>query len=407
MTITENRHSRAHVDGVLIALVFAMSLFGIVAVCVATYSPQSTTDTSFLNHIFESSYATRQCLFLLVAPLIVGVIMAFPFDILRRRAEVFYWAAFILLSVTTIFNRATGVKAWLDTLWGYTIQPSEFAKLAMILVLAKELAKKDRPLADARSFVRVFMLVLIPGAVILLQGETGSLLVIIFMFAVMMYFSNVSLKTLGILAAIAILGVLALYGFMIATGSTDYRLARIAGWLNPELYSSSDAYQQTMSKMTIGSGGMYGNGMFRSGAISQLNYVPADWTDFIYATIGETWGFVGCVAVLIGYVLILLRMLYLAWFTRDKFGRLIIIGVMGMLLFHVLENIAMTLGLMPITGIPLPFLSYGGSNMMTNMGGVGLVLNATRNRSLSSSVNTPQTLYNPYRIHKRFKTKAY
>jgi len=395
------------VDGVLILLVFAMSLFGIVAVCVATYSPQSTADTSFLNHVFESSFATRQCLFLLVAPLVVGVIMAFPYDILRRRAEVFYWASFILLSVTTIFNRATGVKAWLDTLWGYTIQPSEFAKLAMILVLAKNLSKQDRPLADLKSFVHVFMLVFVPGIVILLQGETGSLLVIIFMFAVMMYFSNVSLKTLGILASIAILGILALYGFMIATGSTDYRLARIAGWLNPELYSSSDAYQQTMSKMTIGSGGLYGNGMFRSGAISQLNYVPADWTDFIYATIGETWGFIGCVAVLIGYILILLRMLYLAWFTRDKFGRLIIIGVMGMLLFHVLENIAMTLGLMPITGIPLPFLSYGGSNMMTNMGGVGLVLNATRNRSLSSSVNTPQTLYNPYRIHKRFKTKAY
>ena len=407
MTITENRHARAHVDGILIMLVFVMSLFGIVAVCVATYSPQSTADTSFLNHIFESSYATRQCLFLLIAPLVIGVIMAFPFDILRRRAEVFYWASFFLLAVTTIFNRATGVKAWLDTLWGYTIQPSEFAKLAMILILAKNLSMKDRPLADMKSFIHVFLLVLVPGAVILLQGETGSLLVIIFMFAVMMYFANVSLKTLGILAAIAILGVLALYGFMIATGSTDYRLARIAGWLNPELYSSSDAYQQTMSKMTIGSGGLYGNGMFRNGAISQLNYVPADWTDFIYATIGETWGFIGCVIVLIGYVLILLRMLYLAWFTRDKFGRLIIIGVMGMLLFHVLENIAMTLGLMPITGIPLPFLSYGGSNMMTNMGGIGLVLNVTRNRSLSSTVNTPQTLYNPYRIHKRFKTKAY
>ena len=407
MTITENRHSRAHVDGVLIAMVFGMSLFGIIAVCVATYSPQSTSDTSFLNHIFESSYATRQCLFVLVAPLVIGVIMAFPFDILRRRAEVFYWASFILLAVTTIFNRATGVKAWLDTLWGYTIQPSEFAKLAMILVLAKNLSRQDRPMADLRSFVHIFMLVILPGIVILLQGETGSLLVIIFMFAVMMYFSNVSLKTLIILASVAILGILAIYGFMIATGSTDYRLARIAGWMNPELYSSSDAYQQTMSKMTIGSGGLSGNGMFVNGAISQLNYVPADWTDFIYATIGETWGFIGCVAVLIGYVLILLRMLYLAWFTRDKFGRLIIIGVMGMLLFHVLENIAMTLGLMPITGIPLPFLSYGGSNMMTNMGGVGLVLNATRNRSLNVSVNTPQTFYNPYRIHKRFKTKSY
>ena len=299
------------------------------------------------------------------------------------------------------------MKAWLDTLWGYTIQPSEFAKLAMILVLAKNLSRQDRPMADTKSFVHIFLLVIIPGLVILLQGETGSLLVIIFMFAVMMYFANVSMKTLSILASIAILGVLALYGFMVATGSTDYRLARIAGWLNPELYSSSDAYQQTMSKMTIGSGGLYGNGMFINGAISQLNYVPADWTDFIYSTIGETWGFIGCVAVLIGYVLILLRMLYLAWYTRDKFGKLIIIGVMGMLLFHVLENIAMTLGLMPITGIPLPFLSYGGSNMMTNMGGVGLVLNATKNRSLNVSVNTPQTLYNPYRIHKRFKTKSY
>ena len=407
MTITENRHSRAHVDGILIAMVFGMALFGIVAVCVATYSPQSNSDTSFLNHVFESDYTKKQCLFVLIAPLVVGVIMAFPFDILRRRAELFYWASFILLAVTTIFNRATGVKAWLDTLWGYTIQPSEFAKLAMILILAKNLSRQDRPMADMKSFIHIFMLVILPGMVILLQGETGSLLVIIFMFAVMMYFSNVSMKTLIILASIAILGVLALYGFMIATGSTDYRLARIAGWMNPELFSSSDAYQQTMSKMTIGSGGLSGNGMFVSGAISQLNYVPADWTDFIYATIGETWGFIGCVAVLIGYILILLRMLYLAWFTRDKFGRLIIIGVMGMLLFHVLENIAMTLGLMPITGIPLPFLSYGGSNMMTNMGGVGLVLNVTRNRSLNVSVNAPQTFYNPYRIHKRFKTKSY
>ena len=406
MTVTdENRHSRAHVDVILIALVFGMSLFGIVAVCVATFSPGNDPDASFLNHIFGSSYATRQGLFLLIAPLVVGVIMAFPYEILRQRAELFYWISFALLTITTVFNRAQGVKAWMDIIWGYTRQPSEFAKLAMILILAKNLSKQDKPLADFRSFSRVFLMVMIPGLVILLQGETGSLLVIIFLFAVMMYFSNVSLKTLGILAAIAILGILAVYGFMVATGSTDYRLARIAGWLNPELYASDDAYQQTMSKMAIGSGGFSGIGMFKNGAISQLNYVPADWTDFIYSTIGETWGFVGCVSVLVVYVLILLRMLHLAWYTRDKFGKLIICGVMGMLLFHVLENIAMTLGLMPITGIPLPFLSYGGSNMMTNMGGIGLVLNVTRNRSVSIPVNTPQTLHNPYHIRIRYRTR--
>ena len=245
-----------------------------------------------LNHIFESSYATRQCLFLLLAPLVSGVIiaMAIPYGILRQRAELFYWIAFILLTVTTVFNRAQGVKAWLDIIWGYTIQPSEFAKLAMILILAKNLSKQDRPLADSVLCSYFLMKVLIPGFVILLEGETGSLLVIIFLFAVMMYFSNVSMKTLQHPGRVAILGILSVYGFMVATGSTDYRLARIAGWLNPEMYASDDAYQQTMSKMTIGSGGMYGNGMFRDGAISQLNYVPRGLDGLHYSTIGGNLG---------------------------------------------------------------------------------------------------------------------
>ena len=403
----ERRAYRAHTDIILILLVAAMSLMGIVAVCVATYTPESSPDISFLNHVVESSYTMRQCLFVLVAPLVVGFIMVLPYDLLLRRAELIYWAMVILLAVVTVFNRAQGVKAWLDIIWGYTIQPSEFAKLSMILILAKQLSRSARPMSTFRSFTRVMMTVLIPSVVILAEGETGSMLVIIAITAVMMYFSGVSLKTLAVLASIAILGILSLYGIMVATGSTDYRLARISGFLNPELYSSSDSYQMQQSQMAIGSGGLTGIGMFVDGSMSQLNYVPADWTDFIYATIGEAWGFAGCVTVLLMYALILLRMLYLAWYTRDKFGRLIICGVMGMLLFHVFENIAMTLGLMPITGIPLPFLSYGGSNMVTNMGGIGLVLNVTRNRSLSDAVSTPQTWHNPYRYSTRFKTRPY
>ncbi len=405
--ISDSRRTRAHTDVILIALVAAMSLFGIVAVCVATYSTDSTSEASFLNHIVESSYAMRQCLFVLVAPLVVGVIMAIPYDFLRRWAERIFWATVILLTVVTVFNRAQGVKAWLDIIWGYTIQPSEFAKLAMILILAKQLSRESRPVSTIRSFFRLAFTVGLPCVIILAEGETGSMLVILFLTAIMMYFANCSIKLLGGLAGAFILLLLAIYGYMIASGSTDYRLARISGFLNPELYSSSDSYQIVQSQMAIGSGGVDGIGMFVDGSMSQLNYVPADWTDFIYATIGEAWGFRGCVAVLIGYVLILLRMLYLAWYTRDKFGRLIITGVFGMLLFHVFENIAMTLGLMPITGIPLPFLSYGGSNMVTNMGGIGLVLNVTRNRSLSDTIATPQTFYNPYRFSRHFKTRAY
>ena len=383
-----------------------MALFGVVAVCVASFTTSSDPDASFLNQVTSSSYTMRQCLFLLIGAFEVGILMAVPFALLRRFSSGLYAAMVVLLAVVTVTNRAQGVKAWLDVLWNFTIQPSEFAKLTMILVLAQELSKSETPMDNFRDIIRVFVLIGIPGIIILLEGETGSFLVIAFLSFIMMYFSGVNWKFIVGMIITVILLCLAIYGLAIATGSDDYRLARILAFLNPDLYSSSDAYQMKQSQMAIGSGGFWGNGMFRSGSIAQLNYVPADWTDFIYATIGETFGFVGCFLVLVMYFLIILRMMYLAWYTYDKFGRLIIYGVIGMILFHVLENIAMTLGLAPITGIPLPFLSYGGSNMVTNMGGVGLVLNVTKNRGvIINSFNAPQTQtssFIPRRIKRLF-----
>jgi len=384
-----------------------MAVFGVLAVCVATYSTDSSAEASLLNHIVNSSYAVNQCIFLAVAPFIVLIVCNIPYDFMRRHTDLLYYGITILVFLVWIFNRAEGVKAWLDVLWGFTIQPSEFAKLSMILMLAKTLSRYEQPMSTVKDFMRVMALLGIPSGIILLSGETGSVLVIFFLFAVMLFFSNVNLKLLLSMAAVAILAVLALYGLMVATGSDDYRLARIMAFINPELSPADDAYQQLQSMMTIGSGGLKGIGMFVDGSMSQLNYVPADWTDFIYATIGEAFGFVGCISVLIVYLLIILRMLYLARYTRDKFGMLIIVGVMGMLIFHVFENIGMTLGLMPITGIPLPFLSYGGSNMVTNMGGVALVLNVTKNRSLSATVLTPQTQANAYREKLRRKQKLF
>jgi len=398
--IAEHKRSQAHIDIPLILLVASLSVFGVIAVCVATYSIDSTAE-SLLAHIVESSSAMRQCFFLLLAPVIVAVIVNIPFHILRRFTRLAYVGGTILVLVTWVTNGAEGVKAWTDVIWGYTIQPSEFIKLAMILMLSQELSKEDRPLSTLKDFMRIMAMVLIPGVIILASGETGSLIVIIFFFAVMLFFSNVNMKLLLTLAAIAILAVLALYGAMIALDIEDYRLSRILAFFNPELSPLDDAYQMRQSQIAIGSGGFSGVGTFVDGSMSQLNYVPADWTDFIYATIGEAWGFVGCFAILIVYFLIILRMLYLARYTRDKFGMLIIIGVMGMLLFHVFENIGMALGLMPITGIPLPFLSYGGSNMTTNMGGVALVLNVTKNRSLSGQFATPQTHTTTFRYIRR------
>ena len=387
--IAENRRARAHIDIPLILLVSAMSIFGVLAVCVATFSPSSTAET-WLAHIVESSYAMRQCFFLLLAPIIVAVIINIPFHVIRRFTRLVYFAASGLVLFTLVTNGAEGVKAWTDVIWGMTIQPSEFIKLAMILMLAQQLAKDEQPMGTLKEFTRIMMLIAVPGIIILASGETGSLIVIVFLSAVMMFFSGVNMKLLLTMAAVVVLAILALYGFIVATGFEDYRINRILAFLNPELSPLDDAYQMRMSQVAIGSGGATGIGRFVDGAMSQLNYVPADWTDFIYSTIGEAWGFMGSILVLLMYLLIILRMLYLARFTYDKYGMLIIVGVMGMLLFHVFENIGMTLGLMPITGIPLPFLSYGGSNMTTNMGGIALVLNVTKNRSLSASISAPQ-----------------
>lgn len=221
----------------------------------------------------------------------------------------------------------------------------------------------------------------------------GSVLVMIFLFGVMMYFGGMRLKLMGGAIALGVAALALLYGYLMATGSDNYRLERILSFIDPTLVDESAVYQVTNSKIAIGSGGLSGRGMFVQGAFSQLDYVPEDWTDFIFSTIGEAFGFVGCALVILVYLLIILRMLYLARYTMDRFGQMVIIGVMAMLLFHVFENVGMTTGLMPVTGIPLPFLSYGGSNLVTNMAGIGLVLNVIKNRSVTMMPGiAPQTM---------------
>ena len=393
MMVGESRRSRAHFDIPLTLLVFGLAAFGVLAVSVATFSTSSPAESTLLNYIVASYYGMRQAIFFFIAPIVVGVIVYFPYEFLRRHTMWFYYAACGLLAVTLITNQAQGVKAWTDIIWGYTIQPSEFIKLACIIVLAKYLETETNPLGTARSWMRLIVLMVIPCGLTLLQGEMGSVLVIVFVFGIMMYFGGAKMKILLSIIAMGIVAIALLYGYLVATGSENYRLIRILSFVNPALVDEGATYQVNNSKIAIGSGGFYGRGTFVQGAFSQLDYVPEDWTDFIFSTIGEAFGFIGCTLVILTYLLIILRMLYLARYTLDRFGQFTIIGVMSMLLFHVFENVGMTTGLMPVTGIPLPFLSYGGSNLVTNMAGIGLVLNVVKNRSVTMMPGiAPQTM---------------
>lgn len=391
MMTETRRRSQAHFDWPLLVAVYALSFFGLLCITMATYDTDVSAGAPLLNKILNSRSSMWQSIFLLISPIVIGVIMAIPTEFIRARTRLIYFAVLGLLVVTLVAGEVSnGLKGWLKSnILGRSIQPSEFAKLAILLMLARHLSRSEKPMGKFKDFMRVCLIAGVPSLVVLAQGETGTVIVIIFMFLVMIYFAGVDIRILmGILAVGAIgIGVIVAYGLM--ADNTDYRILRLLAFLDPEKYSSSGGYQIIKSQTAIGAGQLTGKGTFLEGSFTTLGFVPESSTDSIFSVVGESFGFVGCVGVLALYLFIVLRMLYLARFTQDKFGQLLIIGVMAMLFFHVFQNVAMSMGIMPITGIPLPFLSYGGSNFVTNIAGVALVLNVTRGRSAASMLTMP------------------
>ena len=377
-TTVVNRRARQHFDFPLLIITYALAIFGVFAITVATYKYTGETlavDT-LLARITSSYYGKRQGLFLLVSPIAILGMMAIPYQFFQRFSGILYLGSLGFLAMVLAMGATTsGVTGWFSLFSGYMLQPSEFAKLASILHMAKFFARKENPVENMRDFITMMVLMGAPLLLIFAQGELGTVMVFIAIYGAMMIMSGISLKLIG---GMVLAGVTALVPVVIywrATGS--YRYDRLLGFFNPEMASSDSVYQATNSKTAIGNGGLRGVGLFQDGTYSALDYVPQDHTDFIFSSIGETMGFIGCSIVMILYLLMIFRLLTLALNTYDKFARLVIVGFMMMIFFHAFYNIGMTIGIMPVMGIPLPFLSYGGSNLIANMGGVGLVLNIT------------------------------
>ena len=389
---TEDRRTRAHLDIPLLVITYGLAFFGVYCIAIATFNPDKGTDLSLLNYIFNSNSASWQAVFCLVSPLILGFLVAVPYELMRVQGRMVYYGIIGLLLLALASEAISGVSAWIPIGRGRTIQPAEFIKIGIILMLARSFASTEKPFHNLRNAGYNLLIFGAPVLITLAQGEVGSVLVMCVIFYVMLYFANAEPWLLLTILILAVLAVFGLFGYMMVSGSQSFRLQRILSFLNPEEYQSSGGYQILQSKLAIGSGGKTGIGTFVVGSLSQLNYVPEDWTDFIFSAVGEAFGFVGCLGVVIAYALLLLRMFYLAYYTQDRYGKYIIYGVMAMFFAHIVENIGMTLGLLPITGIPLPFISYGGSNFVTNMAGIGLVLNVVKNRSSATAINVPVML---------------
>lgn len=282
---------------------------------------------------------------------------------------------FLLVLVLIIGFSTKGTKGWID-LGPVNLQPSEIVKLGYILTFAKYLEKKKDNLNRLVDVLpALFHLVLIVG-LILLQPDFGTALVFIFISVFMLFAAGISYKIIAGAFAVFLGSLPVMWRFL-----KPYQKDRILVFFNPELDPMGAGYHVIQSKTAIGSGQFLGKGLFQ-GTQNNLGFILERHTDFIFSVIGEELGLVGALVLLMLFLWLVLRCIHIAKVSKDDYGMLICVGIMSMFLFHVLENIGMTMGLMPVTGIPLPFISYGGSSLLTNMAAVGLVLNVGMRRQV-------------------------
>ena len=313
--------------------------------------------------------------------IIIGGLLAYgttliDYRLVRAYTPIVWLAAVIGLVIVLIPGLGTeinGAKAWISLPGGFQLQPAELAKIAIIVGMSMVLADRDQTDKDPTDLdvVKALAIAAVPILLIVAQPDLGTVLIISAAVVAMIGASGAPARwVIGLLIA-AIVGVFA----AVQTGAvSQYQVARLQSFVDPSADPQATGYQLRQSRITIGSGGFLGKGLFE-GPQTDGRFVPEQQTDFIFTVAGEELGFVGSSLILSLYFLLFIRAFSICRRSSDLFGRLVCIGVIAWFAFQTFENIGMTMGLMPMTGVPLPFLSYGGSSMFANLIGVGLLQN--------------------------------
>jgi rod shape determining protein RodA len=314
-------------------------------------------------------FVARQGLFAVVNLAMAAFLMNFDYKMLQGYGNKLYiFNLIMLLAVMLVGQSALGAQRWIS-IGPISIQPSEFSKLIMIVSLAGMLEEKVGKLNTLEELIPVAAYVGLPFLLVLKQPDLGTSLVFMAIFFGMVFVCGIRLRLLGGIFAAGIAMMPLLWHFL-----KDYQKMRIMVFMDPNVDPLGSGYHIIQSKIAIGSGMLWGKGLFE-GTQSQLNLLPENHTDFIFAVVGEELGFIGVVCLLLLYMVVLWRGIQIAKDASDMFGRLLAVGITSMLAFHVLVNVGMTLGIMPVTGIPLPLMSYGVSSLTTNIMAVAILIN--------------------------------
>ena len=374
------RQNQGRLDVPLMLITAALTIIGLIAVANATIDPYAVSEGtgifSVLSRLTSNSFYW-QLAWVGVGFVAIVLIQIFDYRVYGELAVYIFGVALALLVLVLFQTAGRGnVTAWFSWMGGSrSFQPSEVCKIAIILTLAKHISRHDGPIEKMKDFIPVLIHFAIPFGLVIAQDDVGTALVFLAIFLGMLFVSGLSWKIIAGLGIAGASACVAIWPFL-----SEFRQDRVLNFLNPARDTSGTGYQVRYSKIAVGSGQLTGKGLFQEGAISQLDFVPEKHTDFIFSVTAESVGFVGCILIIVLYLVLVLRLFYLSYKMQDKFGSLIIAGVASMFLFHIFENIGMTIGLMPVTGIPLPFMSYGGSSMLANLAAVGLVLNVVRHQ---------------------------
>lgn len=314
-------------------------------------------------------FVARQGIFALVNVGFAAFLLNFDYKLLQGYGNKLYvFNLIMLLAVMFVGQSALGAQRWIS-IGPISIQPSEFSKIIMIISLATMLEDRVGKLNTLHDLLPVAAYVGLPFLLVMKQPDLGTSLVFMAIFFGMVFACGINLKILGGIFATGIAMMPILWHVL-----KDYQKMRIMVFMDPNVDPLGSGYHIIQSKIAIGSGLLFGKGLFE-GTQSQLNFLPENHTDFIFAVVGEELGFIGVTFLLLLYLVVLWRGVCIARDASDMFGRLLAVGITSMLAFHVLVNVGMTLGIMPVTGIPLPLMSYGVSSLTTNILSITILMN--------------------------------
>jgi rod shape determining protein RodA len=283
--------------------------------------------------------------------------------------------ALLVLVRTPLGTTIRGSQRWFQ-LFGFQLAPSEIAKLALVAMLAAFLSELRSSDLSLRDLYRATAIAAIPGLLVFLQPDLGTSIVMVAILVGILVVAGARPRHLGVLALTA---VVLFFGTLQLGLVKDYQIARLTAFFDPQNDPQRSDYNRNQAEIAIGSGGLFGRGYLK-GTQTNLDFVPEQHTDFIFTVVGEEFGFVGAIFVLMLFALLIWRAVRIALLAKDPFGTYLAAGIASMLAIQVFVNVGMTLGIMPITGIPLPFVSYGGSSFLTNCAAVGLLLNVHMRR---------------------------